>query len=204
MARSRHTRARASNFRKSREFIHVIRLIDVDGIECTVRRKGQMQTTGHKTVLNALSHCAINGNVTAREVPMHTWSIDETGMLDTSGLASSSDLDILEQEIREFNSITIPEELLQVHGYAPPKKAEGTVQLVDENVNGLNNCLCGNEKIKRMKGLHDELEVNMAAYCEHKLIMKHRKNINGFNQLFKGGEAAIQSIVAHNVNENAG
>ncbi len=71
-------------------------------------------------------------------------------------------------------------------------------------MNGLNNCLCGNEKIRRMKGLHDELEVNMAAYCEHKLIMKHRKNINGFNQLFKGGEAAIQSIVAHNVNKNVG
>ena len=86
-----------------------------------------MQTTGHKTVLTALSHCAKNGNVTAREAPMHTWSIDETGTLDTSGLASSSDLDILEQEIREFNSITIQEEVLQVHGYAPPKKAEGTV-----------------------------------------------------------------------------
>jgi hypothetical protein len=123
-ARGRHTRARASNFRKSRGFIHVIRLIDVDGIECTVRRKGQMQTTGHKTVLNALSHRAINGNVTAREVPTHTWSFDETGMLDTSGLASSSDLDILEQEIREFNLIIVPEEVLQVHGYAPPQRKQ--------------------------------------------------------------------------------
>ncbi len=34
--------------------------------------------------------------------------------------------------------------------------------------------------------------------------MKHKKNINGFNRLFKGGEAAIQTIVAHNVHENIG
>jgi hypothetical protein len=34
--------------------------------------------------------------------------------------------------------------------------------------------------------------------------MGHKSNINGFNQLFKGGEAAIQSVVAHNVNENFG
>jgi len=34
--------------------------------------------------------------------------------------------------------------------------------------------------------------------------MKHKKNCNGFNQLFKGGEAAVQSVVAHNVHENIG
>jgi hypothetical protein len=34
--------------------------------------------------------------------------------------------------------------------------------------------------------------------------MKHKKNSNGFSQLFKGGKAAVQSIVAHNVHENIG
>jgi hypothetical protein len=34
--------------------------------------------------------------------------------------------------------------------------------------------------------------------------MRHRAYCNGFNQLFKGGGAAIQSIVAHNVHENFG
>jgi hypothetical protein len=155
-------------------------------------------------VLKALLHCALIGNGKAVEVSMHAWSIDDTGMLDTSRLASSSDIDVLEQEIREFNSITIPEEVLQVHGYAPPKKAEGTVCLVYENVNGLSYCLCGNKKVDRMKELHDELEVDMATYCEYKLNMKHKKNVNGFSQLYKGGEAAIQSIAAHNVHENIG
>jgi hypothetical protein len=55
-----------------------------------------------------------------------------------------------------------------------------------------------------MKELHEELEVDMAACCEHKLNMKHKKNVNGFNQLFKGGEAVIQPIIAHNVHENIG
>jgi hypothetical protein len=34
--------------------------------------------------------------------------------------------------------------------------------------------------------------------------MHNRRNVNGFNQLFKGGEAALQSVVAHNVHENIG
>jgi hypothetical protein len=52
--------------------------------------------------------------------------------------------------------------------------------------------------------MHDKLEVDVAAYCEHKMNMKHKRNINGINQLFKGGKAAIKSIVAHNVHENVG
>ena len=40
------------------------------------------------------------------------------------------------------------------------------------------------------------------AYNEHRLNMKHKDNVNGFNQLFRGGEATIQSVVSHNVNEN--
>ncbi len=94
--------------------------------------------------------------------------------------------------------------MLQVHGYALPKKAEGTVCLAYENVNGLSNCPCGNKKVNRMKELHDELKVHMAAYCEHKLNMKHKKNVNGLYQLFKGGDAVNQSIAAHNVHENIG
>ncbi len=34
--------------------------------------------------------------------------------------------------------------------------------------------------------------------------IRDRHNINGFNQLFKGGEAAVQSVVAHNIRENIG
>ena len=32
--------------------------------------------------------------------------------------------------------------------------------------------------------------------------MRHKDNVNGFSQLFRGGEAVIQSVVSHNINEN--
>jgi hypothetical protein len=34
--------------------------------------------------------------------------------------------------------------------------------------------------------------------------MRNRRNVNRFNQLFKGGKAALQSVVVHNVHENIG
>jgi hypothetical protein len=77
-------------------------------------------------------------------------------------------------------------------GMPPPqKKAEGITRLLCENVNGFTNRLSDNEKVKRCKELHDKLEVDNVAYWEHKLNMKHKRNSNGFSQLFKGGKAAI-------------
>jgi hypothetical protein len=130
------------------------------------------------------------------------WSIDETGTLDVSTLDICNENKILQQETRELNSIPVPDEVLHVHGFAPPKKAKGMVRLIYENLNGLNTHMKDNEKLERMRELHDELKANIAAYCEHKINYQHKKNVNGFNQLFKGGEAAIHSIVAHNVHEN--
>ncbi len=34
--------------------------------------------------------------------------------------------------------------------------------------------------------------------------MWDKRNINWFNLLFKGGEAAMQSVVAHNIHKNIG
>jgi hypothetical protein len=58
---------------------------------------------------------------------------------------------------------------------ALPPKAEVTLQIVYENVNRFINQLSVDEKEERCKELHDELEVDIAAYCEHKLNMKHIK-----------------------------
>ncbi len=64
--------------------------------------------------------------------------------------------------------------------------------------------LSNNEKVEQSKEIHNNLEVDIAVYCEHKLNMKHKQNVNCVDQLFKGGEVAIQLIVAHNVHENIG
>ncbi len=165
-----------------------------------------MQTTSHSAVLQALiSLCAtyVNGKKNT-DAPLHAWTIDESGTLDTSALDTSIESEIVEKEIRESSSIAIPVEALRIHSFAPPKKAEGIVRLIYENVNGIKNQLSNNNKVNKMQAIHDDLEVNLAAYCKHKLNMKHKRSVNGFNQLFKGGKSAIQSITAHNVHENVG
>ncbi len=58
--------------------------------------------------------------------------------------------------------------------------------------------------MERAREIHNKLELGLVAYCEHQLNMQHRKNGNGFNQLFKIGESAVQSVVAHNIHKNIG
>jgi hypothetical protein len=125
-------------------------------------------------------------------------------MLDNSGLDICKENDILQQEISKLNAIPLLKEVLQIHGFAPPKKAKGNVRLIYENVNRLNICLNNNGKVEKMKEIHDKLETDITAYCKHKINFKHKRNVNGFNQLFKGGEAPILSIAAHSVHENVG
>jgi hypothetical protein len=60
----------------------------------------------------------------------------------------------------------------------PPSKAEGTIQLMYENMNGLCNQISNNEKLEKARALHDELEVDIAGYCEHQLNMAHKENCN--------------------------
>ncbi len=64
--------------------------------------------------------------------------------------------------------------------------------------------LSNNDKVEKTKGIINELEADIVVYNEHQLNMQDQQNVNGFNQLFKGGEAAIQSVVAHNVHKNIG
>ena len=52
------------------------------------------------------------------------------------------------------------------------------------------------------KELFDELEVDAAAFSEHRQNLKHKDNKHGFSQLFNGGEADVRSVVGHNVHEN--
>jgi hypothetical protein len=58
--------------------------------------------------------------------------------------------------------------------------------------------------VEKAKEIHDDLEIDIAAYCKHQSNIHHKKNSNGFNQLFKGGEATVKSIIAHNAHENIG
>jgi hypothetical protein len=208
-SRGRHNRSRASKFRRSNQTKQVIRLVDINGDTRTVRRRGRMNITNHSSVLDALSARASRFHRSRRDDTDNArllWSINETGTLNVSTLDMCNKNETLQQETRELNAIPVPDKVLHIHSFAPPKKAEGTVKLIYENLDGLNTCMKDNEKVERMRELHDKLETDVAAYCEceHKINYKHKKNVKGFDQLFKGGDAGIHSIVAHNVHENIG
>jgi len=138
------------------------------------------------------------------------WAVDEMGTVNALFLLHneseiSEQLAITEhQERNRVMELGILEEVLQVHGVAPQRKGEGVIRLMYENVNGLSNKLSDNKKVEKAKEIHDKLEVDIVAYNEHRLNMHDRRNVNGFNQLFKGSQAALQSVVAHNVHENIG
>ncbi len=84
--------------------------------------------TSHTMVLQALSRRA--GNLYVKNATKERdWSIDKIGTLDTSGLDICKENDILQQEISELNAIPVLEEVLQIHGFTSPKKAEGNVSL---------------------------------------------------------------------------
>ena len=91
-----------------------------------------------------------------------------------------------------------------MHGVAPGKKLEGIARLVMENANGFNTIIRENEKLSKAKEIIDELEADVVAYAEHRINFRHKQNRNGLSQMFRGGEAEIQTVAAHNVNENVG
>ena len=155
----------------------MIRLVDVNGNVQMVRRRGRMNTTSHTAVLDALSHRQINLCGKARTVgdnERRQNTIDETETLDLTGLNLYNENEALQQEIKEINNMPIPEEVLKVHGFTQPKKADGTVRLIYQNINGFNTRLCGNERVDSMKDIHHELENDIVAYCEHKINFKHK------------------------------
>ncbi len=63
----------------------------------------------------------------------------------------------------------VPEEEFRIHGVAPASKLEGVIRLIYENVNGISNKLSNNEKVENAKKIHNELEVDIVAYNEHRL-----------------------------------
>jgi hypothetical protein len=102
----------------------VIEFVDVDGNRRRVVSRGWMNSAKHETVLQVLTQraqrfCSRLGRPGPKG-SSHAWAIDETSTLETSGLGMcESEAEQLENS--EVNKITVPEEVLQVHGFAPPK-----------------------------------------------------------------------------------
>jgi hypothetical protein len=98
----------------------------------------------------------------------------------------------------------VSEEILELHRVLPGHKEEGITRLLYENANGLSNRMCGNKILDKCRDLFDKLGADIVTINEHRQNVRHKDNRNGWNQLFKGGEADIRLVVAHNVHESEG
>jgi hypothetical protein len=197
-------------FRRSNR---ITELIDEFGNQTCKMQEGWMNIASHNHVFQALKNRAkrFKGKRKLQGVDDRTfaWALDKTGTIDIWQVLSVEEkcekyLLIEQQEIDRLRELGLSDEVLWVHGVAPVTKSVGTFCLIYKNMNGISNRLSDNAKLEKSKKIHDEQEVDIVAYNKHWLNLRHHLNVNGFNQMFKGGEAAIQSIAAHNVHENIG
>ncbi len=94
----------------------------------------------------------------------------------------------------------VEEGLLQTHGIAPNSKQDGIFRVLCENANGFNNRISGNQKIAKALDIKEDLGIDCLLYCEHRLNLEHKENVNDFKQMFQR-EIACTAITAHNVHE---
>ncbi len=97
--------------------------------------------------------------------------------------------EILQQEMINIRGLS--EEILEVQGVLPGCKEEGITWLLYENANRLSNRMCSNKKLDKCRDLFDKLGADIVAINEHRQNVRHTDNRNGWNQLFKGGEADV-------------
>ncbi len=178
-------------------------MVDINGACSTISQAGHLNTITHMSILLALEHQANQfrkkRNLIESEARSHSWILDKMGTINT-GLLDHGE--ILQQELIDIRGVL--EEVLEVHGVLPGCKEEGIPWLLYKNVNGLSNRMCGNRNLDKCRDLFDKLGADIVAINEHRQNVKHKDNCNGWNQLFKGGEANVQLVVAHNVHESEG
>ena len=192
----------------------VLRLIDRWGNETVINREGHLDRIKHHKVLAALEKRALNYRYGKRAIV--SWgsngvedTLDDTGTVDTTGVIMGDGgedgvggicaSEVIQLEV--FSALGVNEEVLSIHGTAPGIKGDGVSRLIYENLDGLLNRIGGNEKLEKTKAIIDDLEVDIACFNEHKQNLMHKDNVNGFSQLFRGGEAEVRSVAAHNRHE---
>ncbi len=159
-----------------------------------------METTDHNTILRILEHRAKRFcpeiHLVHDQEAMDS-RIDETGTLES--LMDAYGREVAARVVEQQELQNLNDEVLEIHGVQLGKKPDGVVHLVYKNANGIDGRFKNNWKVKKVKEIHDDLEVDKAAYNKHWLNMQHKLKNVGLNQLSWGGEAEVHSVVAHNV-----
>ncbi len=101
----------------------------------------------------------MQGRLTEAEGRSHSWTLDDTGTINTTPLRSHKEIQQKEQiDIRGKSN-----EVLQIHRVLPGRKEEGITRLLYENANGIHNRLGGNDKLEKVKDLINELSTYVVA-----------------------------------------
>ena len=155
-SQQRRDQQRASVFRTRQESTRVTKLLDNHGNRRVIRQHGKMGLTKHASILAAFEMRALRyqhkGHAKAdQDEILYNEAVDETGTIDTAEL-SDTDADSCTESLGEQYQINltaatlemeeitgISDEILEVHGIAPGRKAEGVSRLIYENIDGLNN-----------------------------------------------------------------
>ncbi len=143
----------------------------IDGLGNTQQRRTyeRMETTDHTMILKMLERRAKQFRpviwLVQEQKRLEAW-IDETGML-MLGETHEADRELTAWvgEQREIQGTQ--DEVLEIHGTQPGKKPDGVIRLVYANANGIDGRFKNNWKVGKLKGIHNDLEVDIAAYNEH-------------------------------------
>ena len=177
---------RAGQFRHRSTVTRTLQLIDEWGNESIIQHEGQMNRIKHHKVLAVLERRALQyregvGKRVLGVVERCDETIDETGTVQTAGLTEEGREGEAVRMEEILSAMGVQDEVLQVHGMAPGRKAEGVVRLIYENLDGMSNRITGNEKLEKEKGIIDDLEVDIVCLNEHKQNLMHKDNTNGFS-----------------------
>jgi len=132
-------------------------------------------------------------------------SIDETGTVPRSNAGNDEESRVIVEDQLRKESREVSDYLLEIHEVPPGRKGEGIMQLIYENLNGLQSTLSKkNEKLEKARRVIDDLQADVVCYNKHRQNLRHKANRNGFCQMFNGGETDLRAIASHNVHESVG
>lgn len=187
-----------------------------------MEKHGRLQLTQHNSIMSALEKRALRFRrkgqlIDTLDEALYNEAVDETGTVDTRGLTAEDDdgsngISAVQKEREETFAEYLEvrgvkgtlDDMLAVHGVAPSQKTEGVTRLIYENLNGIQTRLTNNDKLEKMRDLIDELGADIAAFTELQVNWRHKDNVNGLSQMFKGGESEVRSVAGHNVHETGG
>ena len=175
-----------------------ITILEETGNRRTLAHRGRLNLLSHKATLNALEKQALRFST-----KQQTQNQRDASLVDAARNAKLATLPVPDQLFSDTSSddqgisniVRQQSSLLNPLGVIPGSKADGVTRLFYENVNGIATHISGNEKLEKVKGILDDMEVDLFAFNEHKINFAHRDNKkNGLAKLFNGGETLTRAV----------